>query len=742
MKPINDQMANYGKSNGTGKRGPSNNPNQPGGGKSINLLGIIILVIMIFIYIKYSDVEPVEMPNEPFEQEQSNVYGSSNYNNEAYDYSRPSDYANQESLDLFSLLFGGSTGNSVVGGQDNISYSNEAIKNSSSDTYTLMIYMCGSNLESDGGYASSDLEEMLKSQLAEEVNVLVYTGGAKRWYDYGISNKTNQIYKIESHRLKLIKDNVGQKSMTESATLLEFLNYGKTNYKADKYALIFWDHGGGAVSGFGLDEAFARKNDNLTIDEIKKALDGFGEKLEFVGFDACLMANFETAYAIKDNANYLIASEETEPGTGWDYIKVLNGLSKDSSQVGSTTGRTIVDSFIASNSSYRNPDATLSVVDLKKIEDVYQKVVSFLKDVKSSEFDKKNYTSFARAVQNTKAFGDGALDSFDLIDFASQVNTSSSNAVINSVKGAVVYNKTNQYVQNSNGLSIFIPNKKLSYLSVMLPIYKNIGIGSDYTNVLNQYASVKAGGQKPTYEVNNHTYTQSTTDYSVFDWFSNTIISGMRSYYDQTSINPKELEVIDKEDYYALHLTKEDKESIIKTEIVLWYDDGKGYIDMGVDSYHEYDEDGDLKVTSDGTWLAINGDNVVYEPIESTDNYEKGLIPAVVNDERVNIIVYFDKQNPDGVILGYQPDYDEEEVVVFEKGLRKFRIGDKIDFVAKYYKYNGDLEDEHYINDSLIIDKDPLKVSYESLGDGKCLIYYRLTDMYDNVYYTEPIELE
>ena len=126
------------------------------------------------------------------------------------------------------------------------------------------------------------------------------------------------------------------------------------------------------------------RNDKITIDEIKTAVDSFGTKLEFIGFDACLMANVETAYALKDGASFLIASEETEPGTGWDYIKILNNLSKDSSQIGSTTGKVIVDSFIASNSSFRNPDATLSVIDLSKMNDVYKNLISFMGDIKTT----------------------------------------------------------------------------------------------------------------------------------------------------------------------------------------------------------------------------------------------------------------------------------------------------------------------------------------------------------------------
>ena len=65
----------------------------------------------------------------------------------------------------------------------------------------------------------------------------------------------------------------------------------------------------------------------MAIDEMKYAFDSFDQRLEFVGFDACLMGTVETAYAIKNNVDYLIASEEIEPGTGWNYKKLLNQLS-------------------------------------------------------------------------------------------------------------------------------------------------------------------------------------------------------------------------------------------------------------------------------------------------------------------------------------------------------------------------------------------------------------------------------
>ncbi len=708
--------------------GGSGNGNGSGMNKIMYIIAIIFIVIVYFSRGGEIDVEQTNNSENGYSDptDISNLIGGSNSSSTA---------------DLLNLFFGTGTSSTLNSNQDYVAFEDTSIKNTSQEKYTLMVYMCGSNLESDGGYASSDLEEMLKSTIADEMNVLIYTGGAKRWFDFGISNKTNQIYTIKNHKLVLVKDNLGLENMGNPNTLAGFLKFAKENYPAKKYGLIMWDHGGGAVAGFGMDQN-GKANDALTIDEIKTALNSFGQKLEFVGFDACLMANVETAYALKDNANYMIASEETEPGTGWDYLKILNTLSKNTSQDGAVLGKTIVDSFIASNSSYRNPDATLSVVDLSKMNNVYSKLVAFMKEIKTTNFDKNKYNSFSRTVATSKAFGEGSLDSIDLIDFASKMNVKSSSDLINAVKAAVSYNKTNQYVENSNGLSIFIPYKKISYYNKMTSIYKNIGMGSDYTNVLNQYVNALANGKKPSYQVNNNTYNVQVEDYSSASWFDLLFRSNNSAMYEQTKIDTDKFEVEDKGDYYALSLSKEDWQLITKIESVLWYDDGKGYIDMGSDSLYDLDEEGDLKVTSNGEWISINGDNVHYEVIERTDNYEKGKVPAVINGERVNIILYFDKEVPDGIILGYEPDYEEINQELFERGLRNIHKGDKIDFVAPYYNHDGSFKDEYYINDTLIVGDDGLKVNYDYLGDGEIKLYYKLTDIYNNDYYTEPVILE
>ncbi|MBQ9267527.1 MAG: clostripain [Clostridia bacterium] len=610
--------------------------------------------------------------------------------------------------------------------------------NAGTDSYTLMLYMCGSDLESDGGYASDDIDEILSSSLADEVNLLIYTGGTTKWYNSKISSRKNQIFKVENSKLVLVDDTIGQKYMSDPMTLLYFLNFARANYAADKYGLIFWDHGGGAVSGFGYDENNPDSNDTLTIDEIKYALDTFGTKLDFVGFDACLMGTVETAYALKDNADYLIASEETEPGTGWDYKTLLSQLSSNTSQSTVEFGKVIVDSFIKSNSGLLDPDATLSVVDLSKMDDVYDNLEKFMQDIKSQEFSANRYANVSKAISRTKAFADGDIDTIDLVDFANQLKVGSSSSLVSAINSAVVYNKVTRNVKNSNGLSLYFPNEDLSYYDAMLEIYENIGFGQAYMDVITEYVNLMAGGSKPTYTINNHTY-QNENYYQNYSWYDYDLVNSYSDYYSETKVDETELEVEDKGDYYALHLTDEEWNNIVSVESSVWYDDGEGYLDLGIDSYFEQDEDGDLMVTFDGNWIAINENIVRYEVTERTDDYEEGKVPALLNDREVNIILYWDKENPDGVVLGAEPVNAYGNTTMYGKGLIEIKKGDRIDFLVDYYDYDGNFDDEYYLGDTLVVGRKGLTVSYEWIGDGECLIYYILKDIYNNVYYTEPV---
>lgn len=618
----------------------------------------------------------------------------------------------------------------------------EVIQNISDKTYTLMVYLCGSDLESDGEFASDDIEEMLKSQLDEKVNLLIYTGGTKDWSDERISDKKNQIFKVENHDLVLVNDKIGQKYMTDPDTLEEFLNFTYENYPADRYGLILWDHGGGAVSGFGYDENNPDEEETLTIDELKSVLDKYENKLEFIGFDACLMANFETAFALKNNAKYLVASEEIEPGTGWDYVKLLNQLSRDTSQDISDLGKVIVDSYIKSNDSILfGSDATLSVIDLSKIDGVYEKVLDFLLEIKEKDFKTNNYFYVSKALNSTKAFGDGEIDTIDLVDFANVLNLDSTKDLVNSVNDAVFYNKTTTYVENSNGLSLYFPNEDLDYYDDMLKIYKKIGFGQEYIDVINEYVNIVAGGSKDTYSLRGHEYDQGN-DYDDYDWYDSEFINGNSSYYDENDFEVDELELIEKGDDFILELSDDDWNLIADIKLNVWYDDGEGYIDLGTDTSYDLDDDDNLIVSFDNQWFSIDGNFVAYEPIEQTEKYEKGRIPATVNGEDVYLIVYWKYDETSGKIVGYKEIDSYGNTCLQSRGYKKLNQGDKVRFVVDYYDYDGEYDDSYYFGDEITVGKKGLTVKYEDMDEGTYLINYMIEDIYGNIYYTESLEFE
>ena len=86
-------------------------------------------------------------------------------------------------------------------------------------------------------------------------------------------------------------------------------------------------------------------------------------------------------------------------------------------------------------------------------------------------------------------------------------------------------------------------------------------------------------------------------------------------------------------------------------------------------------------------WLAINGQPVAYYHIDTIDDGENytitGRVPAMLNGERVELILVFDNDNPYGFVAGASKQYNEEtETMTIAKNLVEISNGDKIDFLC------------------------------------------------------------
>lgn len=356
------------------------------------------------------------------------------------------------------------------------------------DEWTLMFYICGSNLESDtdGGAATDDLNEILqvRSQQPDTVNIAVETGGASSWQMSGVSSSKLGRWEINSSSNKMIsKGNIADASMGEASTLQSFLEWGITTYPAKKYGLFMWNHGG-AMDGCCFDEN--HDDDGLYSNEVHAGVSAARNtcnitgNLEFIAYDACLMAVQDVAEMNSLDFNYMICSQETEWSGGYDYDAWLPTLYNNPATVSTQTVLTKVgDTFMDYYEKAGYYDQTQSVLDLSKMaayktawEDMTQSLTSIVNSSsKWSTFAgyinqalKYGYNDESYAVQYNNGY---AYDVFDVkgainkLKAASEYSSMSSKftAVLNALNDVVIYNRygSNASVRGSCGLCLFCP---------------------------------------------------------------------------------------------------------------------------------------------------------------------------------------------------------------------------------------------------------------------------------------------
>ena len=368
---------------------------------------------------------------------------------------------------------------------------------------TLMVYMCGSNLESQNGSASSDIEEMLQSEYnLEQVNVILMTGGSVKWEDYGYSGKTTISTVNPNYTLRDVGQQVTDASsealdMGDPATLSMFLDYGIENYPAEKYALILWDHGAGPLDGVCLDELHG--NNRLSISELAGALGAANipGKLSWIGFDACLMGTAEVAQMVAPYAEYMIASQDTEPAYGWNYV-FLKDIEEDAD--GAATGIRIVDTYFE-GAKEGETGLTLSCLDLSKISDVITAMDDFFSPVGRSMNEttfamlsnlRTASTNFGKAIRAERETG------YDLVDLGNLMlhygDIGNTWALRHALRDAVVYSRPEG--KGISGLSVYHPlQNKQDYLSGWAEAYDKLPFSHGYQNYLNAFGTLLTGAK-------------------------------------------------------------------------------------------------------------------------------------------------------------------------------------------------------------------------------------------------------
>ncbi|QSX08503.1 peptidase C11 [Alkalibacter rhizosphaerae] len=725
----------------SGSRGPT-------GGIS-KVLIIVVVAVIYYFFSKMGDGGGVLLPGDSGNNLPGIQAGTSTYDGGAYAVDRT---VASEARPKRTTLVGGGR-----------------------DRTTIMVYLLGTDLESRSGMATMDLQEMLDADLSENVKIVVETGGTAQWKNDVISNRTNQRYLIDSQGLRLLEDDLGRKSMVDPNTLTEFIRYSEKNFPAERYILIFWDHGGGSVTGYGYDEY--DKGDTMTLDEIERALFQSGTTFDLIGFDACLMATMETAFVAEPYADYLIASEELEPGIGWYYTGWLNALSRDPSMETIDLGKVLIDDYIREvKSKTPKSQATLSLVDLAELGSTVPPHFSSFAQNTGELIETENYKKVSDSRAATKEFASSSrINQIDLIDFATKLDTPQGNNLATALDGAVKYNRMSENITNANGLSIFFPYGKLSDVSSMLNTYEAIGMDEDYSRAIKSFANLNAGGQMATQGgglletllgggaapssqgVSSNAIGSllnaflSQGDFSSItgaatqapDWLDSQQVTDSTEYYSENMIDPASIDISIKDGQRVLELTEEEWDLVHTMELSVFIDDGEGFIDLGRDNVFEYNEDGDLILEYDGTWLAIN-DRIVSYYMTSYDSYGDtykimGRVPILLNGQLADMILSFDQGTPYGEVLGAQIVYDTEvETPNQPKGLLEIEVGDRIDYLCDYYSYQGEFDDTYYLGDPYEAEEE-WYIENLAVTNLDYLMSYKITDIYGNSYWTPPV---
>ncbi len=612
---------------------------------------------------------------------------------------------------------------------------NLKFSNPNGDTWTVLVYLCGTDLETNSAFASINLQEMSLATQSEKVNVLVQTGGTKKWAFDSIDSSLIQRWRVIPESLEL-KDSQPLANMGAAETLGDFLKWGVQNYPADKYMCLLWDHGGGSVAGIAVDEL--NGGDLLNLKELAQGIGMAGVQFELVGFDACLMSTMETAAAVTPYARYMVASQELEPGTSWDYTNWLSYLAEEPTADGLAVGSRICDSFYAKCTLGGTESmATLAVTDLSELPALMEAFNNMAAEMKGYTAETDKLRPLTQAIMKAENYGgnnDGEgytnmVDLGDLTRNAEGVLTETDDALMNALKAAVPYSVAGKARQKGNGLSIYMP---LSMTPEELNLYAELAATSgEYLRFLEGLFdwTVPAG-----VKVNQPIYpTQANTT------------TGEQIAVD----NVASAETLDR-DIYEMKSSTEltDDGSILLSlhsgaEIVSTVSFQLFYHDEESDSLWYLGSDFDINQDDGGTrywdnyrnvWTIINGNLCTMVALNFTDNYIIYTVPVQVNGNPTNLRMLYQRDSGVYEVIGTWDGIDSE-TGMSSREVKKLEDGDLVEFVFDAAKMDT-AEDASFVGGGFTV-QGPIVAEEATLFDGDYYYQYEITDIFGNTHQSD-----
>jgi hypothetical protein len=245
--------------------------------------------------------------------------------------------------------------------------------------WTIMVYMAAdNNLERA---AIDDVNEMELAGLPSDVNVVILLDRAPG-FDVSNGNWTDTrrgriVNNADPNVIASNLTSMGEQNTGDPRTLTGFLDWASSTFPAHRYGLVIWDHGGG-LSGTSWDESSG--SSNLSIAETSQAISGSTVgRLDFIGFDTCLQGMVEQVVDLRNLTDIVIASENLEPGDGWDYTAWLGALAADSDKSAQQVAIDAVQTYQAFYANTFGGDTTtLSAIDTSLVDELTAAINTFV----------------------------------------------------------------------------------------------------------------------------------------------------------------------------------------------------------------------------------------------------------------------------------------------------------------------------------------------------------------------------
>lgn len=598
-------------------------------------------------------------------------------------------------------------------------------------SWAVYWYLCGSDLESEGGFASADLQELLEVQLPENVTVVIETGGAQQWQNDLVDGSVLQRYVYDSDGLTLV-DEQPSASMGDGETLADFLRFASENYPADRTAVVFWNHGGGSVSGASFDELY--DYDSLTLSEMYAAFASVWEPdtesppLELVGFDTCLMATVDTAYTFCDLSRYLVASEETEPANGWYYSQWVQALADDPSMDGAALGCVICDAYYAGCQAVETQDsATLSVTDLSNIGPLLEAYERYGAQALSAAAEDPGFLSrFSRAAAGSENYGgntreQGYTNMVDLGHMARRTaeDLPEAQAVLDALEQCIVYRISGKYRSEATGLSCYY-----SY-------------SGDVTD-LNGYITQGAGAAF------KYLYAYQLTgelDQDGMDYMAQLGVSSLPELTSLAAMDWDGAPLTLSDDGCAVLTLGPKADSILAGIGFSLYrldQENDAMLLLGTDNDLIADwESGTFTDNFRGVWGSIDGCLVYMELSGEGDDYNLYSVPVLLNGDVWYLQVVYDFTDETWSILGARQGIDDSGMA--DKELRQLRPGDEVTTVWYMATLSDDDDFAPYEAQRFTVTADTAFDEMD-LPDGEYLMIFEMWDAQGNTAYSQGVD--